>query len=136
VRRFINTYRLLRAGLASGEETARFEGTEHQPGEYQVALLLLAIVTSAPRETAMFLDQLSKWLEQPPSKDQGAEQWYWKDVLSALQTPSVQEDSDWEEFITNLEQTIENGFGYAFTKDALREWTWRVTRYSFSVQQT
>jgi hypothetical protein len=137
VRRFINTYRLLRAGLVSDEETARFEGTKYQPGEYQVALLLLAIVTSDPNETAAFLYRLSEWLEQqPPPKNRIKEQWYWEDVLSAMKIPLVQGDSDWEEFIANLEQITEDGFDHAFTTDTLRKWTWRVTRYSFAVHPT
>ncbi|MCK6561879.1 hypothetical protein L6R21_21990 [bacterium] len=70
VKRFINTYRLLRAGRTSGEEIRSFQGKESAPGEYQIALPLLAIITSAPNETESFLYTLGEWLTQPLPADQ------------------------------------------------------------------
>lgn len=133
VKRFINTYRLLRAGLSSGEETNQFEGTKEQPGEYQTALILLAIVTSAPNETTEFLYKLGEWLEQPLPTDRASELWSWKEVINALRTISAQDDTEWQEIMTNLDQILKESFFFTFTKDILRKWAWRVARYSFSV---
>jgi hypothetical protein len=63
VKRFVNIYRLLRAGLANDAEVKRFEGTEQEPGEYQVALLLLAVMTCFPNQSSRFLHRLDAWLE-------------------------------------------------------------------------
>jgi hypothetical protein len=63
VKRFVNIYRLLRTGLVDKAELARFEGSESEPGEYQVALLLLAVMTSFPNQSTRFLYRLDDWLE-------------------------------------------------------------------------
>jgi hypothetical protein len=43
-KRFTNTYRLLKAPLA-GNDLKKFEGSKTEPGEFQAAMLLLAVVT-------------------------------------------------------------------------------------------
>jgi hypothetical protein len=48
-KRFTNVYRLLKARL-SGDDLRRFEGTKPQPGEFQAAMVLLAVATSMPRQ--------------------------------------------------------------------------------------
>ena len=63
VKRFINIYRLLRAGLVSEKDVKSFEGTKSRPGEYQVALLLLAAITAFPNEANQLLYQLDTWLD-------------------------------------------------------------------------
>jgi hypothetical protein len=133
VKRFINTYRLLRAGLTPGEEMRRFEGNATEPGEYQIALLLLAIVTSSPNETETFLYKLGDWLAQPMPKDHPADQWRWRDLFSALKKPLIKLDSDWEEIMSDLERIAEESFDRTFTKEEIRKCAWRVARYSFSV---
>ena len=63
VKRFINIYRLLRAGLTSDKDVKSFEGTKRKPGEYQVALLLLAAITAFPNEANQLLYRLDGWLD-------------------------------------------------------------------------
>jgi kumamolisin len=48
-KRLINLYRLLKVGL-NERETSKFAGYSSAPGEYQTALLLLAILVGAPAE--------------------------------------------------------------------------------------
>ena len=133
VKRFINTYRLLRAGLEPGAATARFEGTVAEPGEYQVALLLLAVVTGAPNEAEAFLDRLGAWLDstEPHHKER---LWYWPEVLDALEAHPVPGDPRWAELMADLRRIAAGGFGRGFTKETMMAWARRVARYSFSVR--
>lgn len=57
VKRFINTYRFLRASLPRAEHT-QFVGTEDAPGDYRVVIVLLAIVVSFPNIASLFLQRL------------------------------------------------------------------------------
>lgn len=57
VKRFINTYRFLRASLAQ-EDRGAFVGSEHDPGEYQAVIVLLAIIISYPNIALLFLQRL------------------------------------------------------------------------------
>ena len=57
VKRFINTYRFLRASLPPAEQ-AQFIGTEEAPGDYRVVIVLLAIVVSFPNIAPLFLQRL------------------------------------------------------------------------------
>lgn len=133
VKRFINTYRLLRAGLTSGEEIRSFEGKESAPGEYQIALLLLAIITSAPNETESFLHTLGEWLTQPSPADYVIDVWRWRDLCEALKQPLLAKDRDWQQIMIDLERIVEQDFHRTFEREVLRKWIWRVARYSFSV---
>jgi len=153
VKRYVNIYRLLRAGLASPEEVARFEGTQAQPGEYQLALLLLAAVTSFPNQAARFLAHLDDWLELPEvtarPDDEGV--WRWQDVLDTCQAvapPAGASESEdlaesqagpappdpaWELMLACLEEITQQGFQQPFSRATLEKWVARVARYSFSV---
>jgi hypothetical protein len=85
VKRFVNIYRLLRAGLAGDAEVRRFEGTESEPGEYQVALLLLAVMTSFPNQSSRFLYRLDTWLKsEEVIKSPEDASLQWADLLRAL----------------------------------------------------
>ena len=129
VKRFVNTYRLMRAGLESAEETEQFEGKKEKPGEYQVALLLLAVVTSATREAMTFLSRLDEPFDEPGASDKPLQ---WEDVFATIKEPIV--DEAWEEFIDNLEHVTQEGFERGVTRSELERWTNRVARYSFSVR--
>jgi hypothetical protein len=85
VKRFVNIYRLLRAGLAGDAEVRRFEGTESEPGEYQVALLLLAVMTSFPNQSSRFLYRLDTRLKsEEVIKSPEDASLQWADLLRAL----------------------------------------------------
>jgi hypothetical protein len=84
VKRFVNIYRLLRASLASDDEVADFEGTKARPGEYQVAQVLLAVVTAFPNDATHFLCRLEDWLQAEPTQSPDEVRWRWNDVMPAL----------------------------------------------------
>jgi hypothetical protein len=54
VKRFINTYRFIRAAVRP-HEIALFEGAADRPGTYRAALVLLAVVVSFPNVAPRFL---------------------------------------------------------------------------------
>jgi hypothetical protein len=83
VKRFINIYRLLRAGLVSDSDVKSFEGTQKKPGEYQVALLLLAAITAFPNESNRLLYRLDAWLDIQES-DKRRRTTTWQEVIDAL----------------------------------------------------
>jgi hypothetical protein len=83
VKRFINIYRLLRAGLSSDREVKSFEGTLNKPGEYQVVLLLLAAITAFPNGSTQLLFRLDRWLDTQESKNRRSAV-SWKEVLGSL----------------------------------------------------
>ncbi|HEY3104251.1 MAG TPA: P-loop NTPase fold protein [Pyrinomonadaceae bacterium] len=57
VKRFLNTYRLVRVGIPS-HEMAAFEGTVSHPGLYRIAQVLLAVVAGYPNLAPRFLQRL------------------------------------------------------------------------------
>ena len=82
IKRFINIYRLLRAGLSSDEAITAFEGTEANPGQYQVALILLAAITAFPNVATHFLFRLDAWLDVQELKER--EPASWREILDFL----------------------------------------------------
>jgi hypothetical protein len=95
IKRFVNIYRLLRAGLATEEAVMRFEGTAAEPGEYQVALLLLAVMTSFPNQSTRFLYDLNAWLDD--------------EVESG--TSGEAPERQWADFAANLLAVVQDGAG-------------------------
>jgi hypothetical protein len=56
-KRFTNIYRILKAQVAR-EDLLQFEGTSAVPGDFQVPMLLLAILVKAPREALQLFPRL------------------------------------------------------------------------------
>lgn len=83
VKRFVNIYRLLRAGLASDEELKSFEGSQQEPGEYRVAILLLALITAFPNAAGELLYRLDAWLDtqEANKKEHNTD---WAEILDVL----------------------------------------------------
>jgi hypothetical protein len=164
VKRFINIYRLLRAGLISQTDVDRFQGTKTEPGEYRVALLLLAAITAFPNEAGQLLYRIDAWLDIQDLKDKEGS-CNWVEVLEYLKkepgfqqvnTNGERNDQDhskvanrerantdeavvnsWKLLLHCLEQVIQDSAWHkSFKLDRLRFWVMRVARFSFSVQPT
>lgn len=164
VKRFINIYRLLRAGLVSDKDVVSFEGTRTEPGEYQVALLLLAVLTAFPNEASQFLFRMDVWLDAQESKDK-EDNLTWGEVIDYLKkepgfywtnkngeqnnrdehrrpdrerrVPDEDAVNSWKLLLDCLEQVIQDSAWHrSFKLDRLRFWVMRVARFSFSVQPT
>ena len=164
VKRFINIYRLLRAGLITQTDVDGFQGNREEPGEYQVALLLLAAITAFPNEANQLLYRIDAWLDTQDLKDEEGS-CNWGEVLEYLKKEPAsqrvnkngeQRDQDdskvpdreradtaedvvnsWKLLLDCLEQVIQEGAWHkSFKLDRLRFWVMRVARFSFSVQPT
>lgn len=164
VKRFINIYRLLRAGLITHTDVNSFQGSRSEPGEYQVALLLLAAITAFPNEANQLLYRIDAWLDTQELKDKEGS-CNWDEVLEYLKkepgfqlvnTKGEQRDQDhskvpdreradtaedvvnsWKLLLDCLEQVIQDSAWHrSFRLDRLRFWVMRVARFSFSVQPT
>ena len=124
VKRFVNTYRLLRAGLTEAE-VADFEGTPEAPGEYQTALLLLAVVTGASREAEDFFEALCDVTASTPAIP-------WSDALSQL--AEAEGSPGRSDLLARLRSITESGFRRPLVAEEFGRWAPRVARYSYSVR--
>lgn len=135
-KRFINLYRLLKVGL-SDKETINLSGGDSIPGEYQAALLLLAVMVGAPAEADTIFrsirgHSLNSWtavideLRPQPRDDSGATEYYSRAAgqLSASGT------ARWNRLCQILDE-----IGAPATANGLapfRSWADRIGRYSFT----
>jgi hypothetical protein len=60
LKRFINIYRLIRAGVDSPEELRAWGDSQTSPGRYHAALILLAIVNTYPKVAPSLLRELGR----------------------------------------------------------------------------
>lgn len=148
VKRFVNTYRLVRVGIP-GAQLAAFEGTVATPGRYRMAQLLLAIISGYPNAAPRFLHRL---LEQSRSQPTAAASWkqFLKECVELASTPDRltqtkrsrtraaqqhQTDFYWREWV-QLCETLQHLSEGDFVPDKLGDYydlVPRVARFSFSV---
>lgn len=160
VKRFINTYRFLRASLPPAERV-QFVGTEVDPGDYRVVLVLLAIVVSFPNIAPLFLQRLLDY------GDGGSGHRTWSAFIDSVQLkhtrlrrtsrvaaepasatasiaavvdspPPSWEEAEWRQLCTALAELNagRNANGGEFPPlelDTYTHWIPRVARYSFSL---
>lgn len=157
VKRFVNTYRFLRAGVRP-HEISLFEGTEDDPGTYRAPLTLLAVVVGygnvAPRFLRRVMDYSSgnakNWLEflneakkEARSKIAGSSRktsarGNGKDAAMSEQPEHSSfswEDAEWIQLCDALIQVSVDTFPVHNISE-LRDWTRTVARYSFSLTST
>ena len=115
--RFLNTYRLVRAGVLK-DEWIQFCGDQKVTGEFRIAMLLLAAAAGCPSVVrnwfravrSVGLNKLSS-LPQPTDKDFGSLK-------------------QWEAFITIYDQKL-GQVKPTITQDCLEMWLRRVERFTF-----
>ena len=161
VKRFINTYRFLRASLPPAER-ALFIGNKEAPGDYRVVIVLLAIVVSFPNIAPLFLQrlldygdggghrtwraflgsvQLKRARPLRAARDVGAKPRTEAASAKAAFAGSTQpswEEAEWRQLCDALDTLREarNANGGEFPPNELdlyARWTPRVARYSFSL---
>jgi len=115
-KRFSNTYRILKARVGRDKLSA-FEGTQQLPGEFQVPMLLLAILIGAPKEAAELFPRL---LEIAAKGD---------DPARFLEGLSATGFADLDEEI----RPIVTDAGFPGGADIYLDWLPRVSRFSFEV---
>jgi hypothetical protein len=116
LKRFVNTYRILKASLDKlQQETFVVKGGSQ--GEYRAAMVLLAIVTGAPRSALAMLEFLANCAESAALSEFEAHVKQSQDSTEAKYAQSALE----------AYRAAEAGA----TVKGLREWAPRVARFSF-----
>ncbi len=142
VKRFVNTYRFLRAGIRP-HELPSFEGTAARPGTYRGAMILLAVVVGWPNVAPRFLHRVSTGPRTQGSGFDSDPDFSWTKHLESVRRESVDsvplaggakawEDLEWEQLCDELLGVARNGLLVRDVRE-LRPWVRVVGRYSFSV---
>ncbi len=121
-KRFSNVYRILKAPIPA-DRLGKFEGSEEMPGEFQVPMLLLAVLVGAPAEAAAIFPKL-----QTTAKRDGeiSEELY---ILSGLKMESGDK-------LRSLQEKIRSIVDHAqFPREPslFAYWIPRIARFSFDV---
>lgn len=163
VKRFLNTYRFLRASLPPAERAA-FVGTAEDPGDYRVVIVLLAVVVSFSNIAPLFLQRLldygagaghhtwrafitSVQIDRMPPRRQAARAADAKaasarasrrDGTPPGDVPPSWEEAEWRNLCVALAElgAGDAAGGPAFPPPSLEayvQWIPRVARYSFSL---
>jgi len=113
-KRFTNVYRLLKAPL-SGDKLREFEGTKLQPGEFQAAMLLLAVATSMGSQAVDLFPEILRNANSPDS---------WRQLFNGRLTMTAAQ----KETVANVR--LDNRMA------PFVEWVPRVARFTFEVGKT
>ncbi len=119
-KRFSNVYRLLKAPLPPADLPS-FEGTAQLPGEFQVPMLLLAIVIGAPAEAVTLF---------PAARAAALQR---RDPVTLLQQPSGANDPPAAQALRAKLSSIVTAAGFPHSPDLFLEWLPRVSRFSFEL---
>jgi hypothetical protein len=124
LKRFVNLYRLIKAGLTPAEHNAFVRQNENGFGDYQAVLFLLAVDTGLPRVSRAVFNALHDLRLEPETVDA-------EGFLRVLGKQDVAGISDWDtlyEWLTSRLEMLRKD------QDAVRRlvtWAPRVSRYSF-----
>lgn len=116
--RFANIYRLLKASV-SRSDLSRFEGSAAMPGEFQLPMLLLALLVGHSRAASSLFPQLLA------NASQGQLEW-WR-----IATPSTREPKQHSRLLAQIEEIMSAPL-FPSAPELLVEWLPRVGRYSFA----
>jgi hypothetical protein len=122
-KRFSNIYRILKAPVGR-EILPSFEGTAELPGDFQVPMLLLAILIGASAEAAVLFPKLQQHAAEG------------RNMLAALQQFDVLGLSS--SALAELEERIRPIIaerGFPNTPEVFLEWIPRVSRFSFELNR-
>ncbi|MEK6334566.1 MAG: P-loop NTPase fold protein [Acidobacteriota bacterium] len=120
-KRFSNVYRILKARVGR-EDLAQFEGTEEFPGDFQVPMLLLAMLIGAPAECAALFPKLQL---QASAGDNMAE------ALQISKAESI--DSPESAALMKRIEPVVTESVFPNEPDLFLDWIPRVSRFSFEV---
>jgi hypothetical protein len=122
LKRFVNLYRLIKAGLTPAEHNAFVRHSRDVLGDFEAVLFLLAIDTGLPRVSRMVFDTL---LEMKQTADLGVKQLQDKvDKHPSANTADWNTLRDWIGAFSTPEK-LDRGMAI------IAEWVPRVARYSF-----
>lgn len=134
VKRFVNTYRLLRAAVPPSD-LATFEGSPRAPGEYQVALLLLAIATSSGKEYGPLQSSIRGLARSFGAKAKGAPD-NWLEMLERARSELARGCSGWSSVHEALKRILAEGSWRPYSVQEAARWAERIARYTFELPAT
>ena len=111
--RFLNTYRLVRAGVPQ-TEWVRFCGDEKEHGEFRIPMLLLAVAAGQPSIARDWFTLLRHCEDELPSSDE----------IAPPSKPA------WSKFRELYDETL-NQLPVPLTRGLVSEWIDRVERFTF-----
>jgi len=122
LKRFVNLYRLIKAGLTPAEHNAFIRHSQDVVGGFQAVLFLLAIDTGLPRVSRLVFDTL---LAMKGAGDLGIKQ-----LVEKVNMPQSANTADWNTLrdwigALNGPENFDRGMA------VIAEWIPRVARYSF-----
>ncbi len=116
-KRFTNIYRILKAQVRSGDFSA-FEGTEKEPGTFQLPMLLLAMLLYSPEECVKLFPLLMKHAANKDKKDE---------IIQSLK-----KEGEFPQLSAKALLFLERD-RFPYEPDLMLEWIRRVSRFSFDV---
>jgi hypothetical protein len=130
LKRFVNVYRLVKAGLSEREER-RFLNDSSSLCDYQAVLFLLAVDTGLPHIAQDFFDELQSTPERKGLRALIDEH------LGKVDSQGAEEWSRLKKWLTQVDANDEAARQVRLPEDAksLAEWKNRVLRYSFRTEQ-
>ena len=124
LKRFVNLYRLIKAGLTPAEHTAFIRQNQSGFGDYQAVLLLLAVDTGLPRASRAVFDVLHALKFETETSDM-------KGFIKKLESQDLEGTSDWATLRAWLMSRREGRWNGQDSVTRLVNWAPRVSRYSF-----
>jgi hypothetical protein len=122
--RFSNAYRLLKASISKADLSA-FEGQRELLGDFQVPMLLLALISGSSNESVLFFPELQKKL--------GIE----KTIVSAIDSilgSQKESDDSYARFVAKIKRVV-NGKNFPQNNELFAIWIPRVARFSFNLSR-
>jgi TIR domain/KAP family P-loop domain len=126
LKRFVNVYRLIKAGLYE-EELDSFLNSKFGLPDYQVVLFLLAVDTGAPSISAKLFRRFRKIFDRHAQKSADSASMDFQWLLSEFKDD---DSSDWLQVKSWLESRRET-WGLKYSLRKIGGWIPRVARYSF-----
>jgi hypothetical protein len=126
LKRFVNLYRLIKAGLTPTEHNAFIRQHDQGFADFEAVLFLLAVDTGLPRVSRALFDALLAMNLDPEANDPDL-----KHLMQALEKHDAAKTADWttlREWFTARQRS--EAFGTASIR-RLATWVPRVSRYSF-----
>ena len=124
LKRFVNVYRLIKAGLTSTELAAFLRHTDKRLGDYSAVLFLLAVDTGLPRTSRALFDVLLGYARDESEKEVGADQ-----LIIDVERKVSGANTDWIKLKAWM-----TTFHYRFDPRSILRliaWAPRTSRYSF-----
>jgi hypothetical protein len=133
LKRFVNIYRIIKAGLKGGDLEA-FVGTGSKNPQYQAVLVLLSVAHGTPDVAPTFFRELKKAHEESVTNKQDVGMSAFLQSIAEL--PSTVDESlqpEWASLIRELEAFAAGQNKNEIQVETLREWLPVIVRYTFQL---